>query len=156
MAAGRDRSVGKNFTRKLEAATSIVKDHIVVSINSSGEVILATNTSNPYAITYRSTQDKFQQSVGKTTFNTGADIEAEIALLRSGWVELELGSTNIAIAIGDAIIVHADDDGTVNGAADPTTTAEKALVVGWAEEAKAVDVGGTILVALDLMMGGAT
>ncbi len=155
MAAGRDRSVGKNFTRKLEAATSIDKDHLVVAINASGEVILATNTADPYAITYRSTQDKFQQSVGKTTFNTGADIDAEIALFRSGFAELELGSTNLAIEIGDAIVVHSDDDGTVDGAADPTTTAEKALVVGWAESAVALNAGGKVLVALDLMRGGA-
>ena len=156
MAAGRDRHIGKLFTRPLEAAVSIVKDHIVVSIDASGDLILCTNTATPYAITNRSTQDKFQSSVGKTAFLNGADLGgAEIALFRSGMAELQLGSDNIAIKVGDRIICHADDDGTVNGAAAEAAHADSILTVGFAESVVGTDAGGVVLVALKLHVGDA-
>jgi len=155
MAEGRDRSIGKLFTRKLEAATSLTKDHLVLSVNASGEVILCTNTATPYAISNRSTQNKVARTAGITSFNAGSAIDAEIALLRSGWVELELGSTNLAIAIGDRIVCHADDDGTVNGAAAEAAHADSILTVGFAEEAIAANAGGKVLVALKLHVGDA-
>jgi len=56
MAEGRDRKIGKLFTRPLEAAVSLTKDHLVLSIDASGDLILCTNTATPYAISNRSTQ----------------------------------------------------------------------------------------------------
>ncbi len=156
MAAGRDRHIGKLFTRKLAAASSLVLDNLVVSINASSEVLPATNTAIPYAIAFRSTEDKFQRSVGKVAFNTGADLDAEIPVYRSGMAELNLGSDNIAIAIGDRIIVHADDDGTVNGAAAESAVADIMLTVGFAESVVGTDAGGKVLVALRMGMGVAT
>jgi len=156
MAAGRDRHIGKLFTRKLAAAVSLTKDNLVLDINASSELILCLNTTTPYAIGFRSTEDKFQRSVGKTAFLTGADIDAEIPVYRSGMAELNLGSTNLAIAIGDRIVVHADDDGTVNGAAAEATTADFLLTVGFAESVVATDAGGKVLVALRLPRGDAT
>ena len=156
MAAGRDRSVGKNFTRKLKSDKSLDEDHIVL-MQTAGVIEPCDNTVIPYAIGYRSTLDKFQNSVGKETFNTGADINAETACFRSGWAEIPLDIDHAAIAIGDMIIVGPADIGKVIKG-DSTDIAEFLRRVGWAEETVAVPGGGlrtkdTVLVALDIQGG---
>jgi len=151
MAEGRDYNVGQYLARPLLSTVSLTKDHLVLEIDTNGKLILATNTGTPYAIASKSTQDKVARTAGITQFVTGPT--ADIAVFRSGIAELELGSTNLAIKVGDRIVVHADDDGTVNGAADEASVADILLTVGFAEEVIAVNAGGKVLVALKLPMG---
>ncbi len=155
MAEGRNYGVGGYINRPAEAAYTAITDGLVVQINASGEVILALNTGNVYGIANRSSQDKVARTAGITQFLTGVAITGGVPILKSGIVELELGSTNVTIAIGDRIVVHADDDGTVNGAADETAVADKYLTVGYAESAVAQDVGGKVLVNLTIAVGNA-
>jgi len=155
MAEGRDYSVGGYIARPLEAATTLLTDGLVLEIDASGDCILATNTGRVYGVANRSTQNKVSRIVGLTTFDTGALKTGGISVLKSGIVELQLGSTNLAIKVGDRIVVHADDDGTVNGAVDEATVADKYLTVGYAESVVAVNAGGVVLVNLTIALGGA-
>lgn len=155
MGEGRDYSVGAYINRPLEAATSLIVDGLVLSINASGEVILCTNTAQVYGVANRSTQDKVARTAGITQFLNGAALDGGVPVLRSGIVELQLGSTNIAIAIGDRIILHADDDGTVEGAAAIAAVADLGLTVGYAESVVAMDAGGKVLVSLSILKGTA-
>ena len=154
MTEGRIKAVGGYITGQLGAAVKLTKDQLVLSRNNSGNLILATNTTVPYAIASRSTQNKVARVAGIVSFDVGAKV-APIPMFRSGFAELQLGSTNIAIAIGTRIVVHADDDGTVNGAAAESTVAHKYLTVGYAEETVALNAGGTVKTALCLPYGGA-
>ena len=158
MPEGRTKAIGEGYiNRKLAAGVSLVKDNLVVEIDGSGELILGTNTGTPYGIAARSSQNKLARVAGISQF----DAAVSVPLIRSGIVDLPLGSTNVAIAIGDRIVVHADDDGTVDGAgAEDTTSAatllnDQKLTVGFAEEVKAMDAGGTVRVALKLYKGDA-
>lgn len=155
MAEGRNYEVGQYIARPLEAATSLTSDGLVLEINASGEVILATNTGRVYGVATRSTQNKITRITGQTTYDTGADKAGGVAVMKSGIVELTLGSTNLAIDIGDRIVVHADDNGTVNGAVDEAAVADKYLTVGYAESAVALNAGGKVLVNLTIALGGA-
>jgi hypothetical protein len=152
MTEGRAMSVGKYLTRPLEAATKLIVDNLVLSIDSSGDLILCTNTATPYAIASRSTQKKIARTVGIVDYDVGADI-APIPVFRSGLADLPLGSTNVAIKVGDAIYCHADDDGTVNGGSAPTDTSEQLLLVGYAEQVVGANAGGTVLTALAIRAG---
>jgi len=157
MAAGRERSVGKNFTRPLKSTTKIVEDHIVVSADSAGIVDLCDNTVTPYAVTYRSTQDPILQKVGKEAFLLGSEIKGEIPLVRSGWVEVSLDVDHSAIDVGDMLIVGPSDNGRVVKG-NPATALEFTRRVGWAEEKIAAPGGGlrtkaTVLVSLDIKGG---
>ena len=155
MGEGRSFNIGQMIVRPLEAAVVLTKDALVLSIDASGDLILCVNTVTPYAIANRSTQDKVARTAGIVQFNTGAQTPGGIPVYRSGITELQLGSTNIAIKIGDRIICHADDDGTVNGASAEGSVADILLTVGFAEEVRGTDEGGTILTSLKLPFGGA-
>lgn len=162
MGEGRDYKIGKYITRPLIAAETLTKDHLVLSIDANGDVLKCTNTALPYAIATRSTQDKVARTAGLVLYKTGTQLEgAEIPMFKSGIAELPLGSDNLAIKVGDRIVVHADDDGTVNGAVAEDTTsaatlfADQELTVGYAEEVVALNAGGTVLVALKLYKGDA-
>ncbi len=155
MGEGRAFNVGQMIVRPLEAAVKLLVDALVLSIDANGDLILCTNTATPYAIANRSTQDKVARTAGIVQFNTGAQTPGGVPVYRSGIVDLPLGSDNIAIKIGDRIICHADDDGTVNGAAAEGSVADILLTVGFAEEVKATDEGGTVLTSLKLPNGGA-
>lgn len=156
MGEGRDYSVGKLIARPLLSTASLTKDHLVLEIDANGFVFPCTNTGKIYAVANRSTQDKVARVAGITQYLTGAQqgTGSFIQCLRSGLIELQLGSTNIAIKVGDRIIAHADDNGTVNGAADETLVADKYLTIGYAEEVKGSNVGGTVLVSLAIAEGG--
>lgn len=155
MGEGRDFGVGGYIVRPLEAATKIIVDGLVLSIDASGDLILCTNTATPYAIANRSTQNKVARTAGIIIFDDGAARDGGVAVHKSGIVELQLGSTNIAIKIGDRIICHADDDGTVNGAAAISIVGDIILTVGYAESVVGTDVGGKVLVNLRLEGGNA-
>ncbi len=155
MGEGRDYSVGAYINRPLLSTASLIVDGLVLAINASGEVILCTNTTQVYGVANRSTQDKVARTAGITQFLTGANLDGGVPVLRSGIVELQLGSDNIAIAIGDRIICHADDDGTVNGAAAIAAVADLGLTVGYAESVVAMDAGGKVLVSLSILKGTA-
>lgn len=155
MAEGRDYAVGGYINRPLLAATSLTLDHLVLAIDANGDVDRALNTENVYGVASRSTQDKVARTAGITQYLTGANLDGGVAVIKSGIVELPLGSTNLAIKVGDRIVVHADDNGTVNGAADEALVADKYLTVGYAEEVVALDAGGTVLVNLTMALGGA-
>ncbi len=155
MAEGRDYAVGGYIARPLEAAVTLLTDGLVLSIDANGDCILCTNTATPYGIANRSTQNKVSRIVGLTTFDTGALKTGGISVLKSGIVELTLGSDNVAIKVGDRIICHADDDGTVNGASAIAAVADILLTVGYAESVVAMDAGGVVLVNLRLESGGA-
>lgn len=155
MGEGRDFGVGGYINRPLEAAVSIITDGIVMSIDANGDLILCTNTAEPYGIASRSTQNKVARTAGITSFDTGAQRDGGVPIMKSGIVELQLGSTNLAIKVGDRIVCHADDDGTVNGAIAIAAIADILLTVGYAESVVGVDVGGKVLVNLRLELGGA-
>lgn len=155
MAEGRDYKVGGYIARPLEAATSLNTDGLVLEIDASGDCILATSTGRVYGVASRSTQNKIQRIVGITAYDTGADKAGGISVMKSGIVELQLGSTNLAIKVGDRIVVHADNNGTVNGAVDEAVVADKYLTVGYAESVVALNAGGTVLVNLTIALGGA-
>lgn len=155
MAEGRDYKVGGYINRPLEDTASLITDGLVVSIDANGDVILCTNTATPYGIASRSTQNKVARTAGITSFDTGAERDGGVAIMKSGIIELQLGSDNIAIKVGDRIICHADDDGTVNGASAIAAVADILLTVGYAESVVATDAGGKVLVNLNLELGGA-
>lgn len=155
MAEGRDFNVGQMIVRPLEAAVTLTKDALVLAIDASGDLILCDNTTTPYAIANRSTQDKVARTAGIVQYNNGAQTPGGVPVYRSGLAALPLGSTNIAIKIGDRIIVHADDDGTVNGGSAEASVADILLTVGFAEEVVSSNAGGTVLTALKLPFGGA-
>ncbi len=155
MGEGRDYGVGGYINRPLEATASLITDGLVVDIDVNGDLILAVNTGRPYGVASRSTQNKVARTAGITSFDTGADRDGGVAVMKSGIVELTLGSTNLAIKVGDRIVVHADDDGTVNGAIDIAAVADILLTVGYAESVVAVNAGGKVLVNLKLELGGA-
>lgn len=155
MGEGRDFGVGGYIVRPLEAATKLIVDGLVLSIDASGDLILCTNTATPYAIANRSTQNKVARTAGIVSFDTGAERDGGMPVHKSGIVELQLGSDNIAIKIGDRIICHADDDGTVNGTTAAASVADILLTVGYAESVVATDAGGVVLVNLTLPGGNA-
>lgn len=155
--ADRTRSVGKNFTRALKSTTSLQEDCLVLKTDADGIVDLCDNATQPYAIAYRSTQDKFQASVGKTAYLTGADLTGQIAMFRSGWAELPLDFNHAAINIGDPITVGAGDIGRVDKLTIAAYT-DLLLIVGWSEEKVAAGGVGTRIkptleVALDIRGG---
>ncbi len=155
MGEGRNYGVGGYINRPLEAAVKLLTDGLVVSIDASGDLILCTNTATPYGIASRSTQNKVARTAGITSFDTGAERDGGVAVMKSGIVELQLGSDNVAIKVGDRIICHADDDGTVNGGSAIAAVADILLTVGYAESVVAMDAGGVVLVNLKLEAGGA-
>ena len=163
MGSGRDITVGQNFTKKLEDATALVLDHLVLSINASNELILCDNVEIPYAIGFRSTKDRRHQTIAETKFNTGAEIGEDIAVFRSGWATIPLDIDHGAIAVGDMMLVGGADIGRVVGEAgtgggDPTTAADLLRRVGWAEEIIAAPGAGLVtqeacLTCLDMHRG---
>lgn len=156
MGEGRDYSVGKYISRKLASGVSLTKDHLVVEIDASGELILGTAAGKPYAVAARSTQDKLARVAGITQHRAAV----EVPVARSGVWELPLPATHAAIKIGDRIVVGSADDGTVDVDNTIDTTSAATLLadlektVGFAEEAKAQDAGGTVLTSLSLFKGG--
>ncbi len=157
MAIGRDRSVGKNFTRALKSTTKVEEENSVMMIDTLEIVDLADNTKMPYAIFYGDTQGRIERTIGQTTYLTGAQMDGEVPLFRSGWAELPLDIDHSAIALGDLLIVGPADIGRVVKG-DPTDATELLRRVGWAEEVVAVPGGGlrtkaTILAVLDMHMG---
>lgn len=158
MPEGRTKAIGEGYvSRKLAAGVSLSKDNLVVDIDANGELILGLDDGNHYGVAARSSQNKLARVAGISSF----DAAVPVPVIRSGIVDLPLGSTNIAIKVGDRIVVHADDNGTVNGAADEDTTTAASLLaaqkatVGFAEEVKAQDAGGTVKTALKLYKGDA-
>ena len=155
MGEGRDYAIGGYINRPLIAAETLTKDHLVLSIDANGDVLKCVNTLPAYGIASRSTQDKVARTAGITSFDIGSALDGGISIMKSGIVELELGSTNLAIKVGDRIVCHADDDGTVNGAAVIALVADIGLTVGYAESVVALNVGGKVLVNLTIQRGGA-
>ena len=164
MTAGRERSVGKNFTAILADATALIEEHLVLSVApTTGVVDLCNNTVIPYAIAFSDTLDPISRTIGNTVFLTGAQISGAIPLMRSGVVLLALDIDHGLIGIGDMIVVGASDDGTVVGEAaasggDPTMAADLLRRVGWAEEIVAAPGAGlrtqaTVEVVLDMHRG---
>ncbi len=163
MTAGRERSVGKNFTAPLAAATQLIEEHLILSVEATtGIVDLCNNTVIPYAVAFSDTLDPISRTIGNTVFLAGSAV-ADIPLMRSGVVRLPLDIDHGLIGFGDMIVVGPSDDGTVVGEAgtgggDPTMAADLLRRVGWAEEIVAAPGGGlrtqlTVEVVLDMHRG---
>lgn len=154
--AGRTVQVGQHFTRPLEDDTKIAKDDLVLSIDSSGDLILATESTIPYGIAFQSSHDKLHWRIGEEKILKGSEIPYEIAIFRSGWADIPLAGDHVAIGIGDMVIV-----GNSAGEVDKGDTAVAAQVnrkVGWAEEAVGASASGvpaqpTLRVALEIRGG---
>jgi hypothetical protein len=163
LAVGRDRHVGKNFTKPLAAASSVQEENSVMGINASGEVDLCDNVEIPYAIYFGDSSDRIARTIGTTSYLTGANINGEVPLFRSGWAEIPLDIDHGAIIVGDMLVVGPADNGRVvgpsgTGGGDPATAADLLRRVGWAEEAIAAPGAGlrtqaTVLCVLDMHRG---
>lgn len=136
MTSGRVSDVDDVLSRVLDDTFAIVQEHIVVEVEGVTGIVKPDGGSpHPYAVTVRSTQSRVHQSIGETVYLTGAEREGEaIALIRSGMVDLALDINHGDIDIGSALYVGLSADGTVISGTNPTTTAERLLLVGWAEE----------------------
>ncbi len=157
MTVGRDRHVGKNFTRELKSTTSVDEENSVLMIDTGEIVDLADNTKMPYAICFGDTTDPISLSIGNTVFLTGAQLDGEIPMFRSGWAEIPLDIDHSALIVGDMLIVGPADIGRVIKG-DPTDATELLRRVGWCEEVIAAPGGGlrtkaTVLCVLDMHNG---
>lgn len=154
MGQGRDYSVGKYLARELADAVKLEKDNLVVAINAAGKLTLAVAASTVYAIAAKSTQDPVARIVGTVSYLTGAKFPGGVPTYRSGLSDLPLEAANTAIEIGDRLVVGATTAGHVDKGAAEGAVADQLKTVGFSEEKKAADSGGTILTALSIKFGG--
>ena len=154
--AGRVIQVGQHFTRPLDDNTKIEKDNLVLSINSTGNLILATEATIPYAVAFQASKDKLHWRIGEDKTLKGSEIPYEIAIFRSGWCEVPLAGDHVAISIGDMAIVGNNKGECDKG--NPATAGEFSRRFGWFEESVAASQSGvaaqpSIRVALEFRGG---
>ena len=155
MGEGRSYGTGGYLARNLITADKLELDNMVLSITAGGKVQLCDAGAVVYGIASRTTQNKLARVVGLTQYDTGDKISGGISVFKSGIAELPLASGNAAIAIGDRIVVGAGTPGIVNRSSAEASVSDKFLTVGYAEEAKAANSGGTVLTNLTIATGGA-
>jgi len=158
--SGRLKQVGDDgaLARELKSTTTVLEDCSVMMTDNDGIVDLCNNTAIPYGVMYRNTKNRIAASVGIESFQTGAQIDGKIGIIRSGIVELPLDIDHGAVNVGDAIIVGPANIGRVIKGTMPSTFAEELLLVGFAEEKIAAPGGGlrtqaTVKTALKLYRG---
>lgn len=160
---GRIREANQYFEGTLKSDAKLEKENLIVKISSGAAdtVELCGATDTPYAIAAHTTKNRVANMYGDSKFDTGV----RVALFRNGWARLNLKATNAAITVGDNIEVEASGEVDKEVLAAIPGTPTKASIdgrfealerrVGIAQEDKAANAGGTILVALTLR-GGST
>lgn len=142
MASGNVRQSGAIY-RPLKSTTKVVQDHMVMEIDSDGNLVLADGAGTPYAVTTRSTKSKRKQLIGIDEYDTGANFPGQMKCTRSGLVDLALSKGHAKIVIGDKLVVDpTTSDGTVDKGSDGWGTNDH-LCVAVAEEAVAVAASAT-------------
>jgi hypothetical protein len=129
--------------------------HLEQSGGNQGKVIkTASSNLKVYGIAATSTKTN---GTGTATDISGA-AGVEVAIIRNGEVNVQLSATNAAITEGDLLVaiaggfvdLYVDDAVLADLAAVRTALDEIGMIVGMAEEAKAMNAGGTIRCNLQL------
>lgn len=135
MTEGREVSINKKRSLPLEATASLVKDGLLLDMDTNGDLILALGVVPPYGVADRSTEDKVARTAGIVRFLNGADY-GQVVTYRSGTAVLQKDAGFLAGKIGDAVVVSLTEAGHIDNAAAivPADFANFMLCIGYLAE----------------------